>query len=66
MSQALGIQGGCNGGRDHGPQKNKRAAHMCQFIPQQPHRTVIKLYVLEDTVHPFVMDVYLHAVKKVK
>ena len=48
------------------PTKRKRAGPMRQFIPRKPHSTGIKLYVLGDSVHPFITDVFLYAGKRVR
>ena len=48
------------------PHKGKRAGPMRQFIPRKPHSTGIKLYVLGDSVHPFITDIFLYAGKRVR
>ena len=34
--------------------------------PRKPHSTGIKLYVLGDSVHPFITDIFLYAGKRVR
>ena len=45
------------------PHKQKRAGPVRHFMPRKPRRTSIKLYMLADTVHLFVANVYLLAGK---
>ena len=42
------------------PHKGKRAGPMRMFIPRKPLSTRIKLFVLSDSVHPFVTDIFLN------
>ena len=48
------------------PHKGKRAGPMRMFIPRKPHSTGINLFVLADSVHPFVADIFLYAGKRVR
>ena len=47
------------------PHKGKQAGPMRMFIPRRPRSTGIKLFVLADSVHPFVTDIFLHAGRRV-
>ena len=46
------------------PHKGRKAGPLPHFIPENPHSTGIKLYVLGDPVYPSVTNLYLYASKK--
>ena len=48
------------------PHKGNRADPMRMFIRRKPHSTGIKFFVLGDSVHPFVTDIFLYAGKRVR
>ena len=48
------------------PHKGKRAGPMRQFNPRNPYSTGITLFVLGDSVHPFIAEIFFYASKRVR